>query len=249
MINSNKKNSSNIKKNNKFDCIFFDIGETLIDNQRIIEASANSAFMKLETMGFLRDSKTWKDKYLKLHSGPMYLYSSVELAKKIFKDNQASNMKLIGLFLTYFRQNVNRNLRPKKSMLSMFETLKSFKKGIGVISNGFTNEQLEQLVRLKIIKFIDICLISEDVGIRKPSRKIFEIAASLAKTPPSKLLMVGNSFHDDLLPAKEVGFKTMLLKNDFDYPSDFRRLDYIDYVAKSFSDVVEVCCSRSSNID
>lgn len=55
---------------------------------------------------------------------------------------------------------------------------------------------------------------SQDVRVRKPDRRIFEITARKAGCPLDELLHVGDSLRNDVLGANEAGARSVLLNRD-----------------------------------
>ena len=55
---------------------------------------------------------------------------------------------------------------------------------------------------------------SAAVGIRKPDPTIFRLAIERLGIPPQKILVVGDSMKNDILPAKQCGCQTCWLKGD-----------------------------------
>ena len=52
---------------------------------------------------------------------------------------------------------------------------------------------------------------ADDHGIRKPDRRLFEIAAGLAAIPPDRLVMVGDSLTSDVVGAQSAGWRGVWL--------------------------------------
>ena len=60
-------------------------------------------------------------------------------------------------------------------------------------------------------------ILSHDVGVRKPSRTLFNTAAEAfarQDIEPSEVLYVSNRWPDDLTIAKQIGFRTALFAGD-----------------------------------
>jgi HAD superfamily hydrolase (TIGR01549 family) len=100
----------------------------------------------------------------------------------------------------------------KGEIKSVFEYL--FKKGkrLGVISNGRTVDLYSVLELLKIRKYCDFTLSSEEFGIEKPDKRIFNHMLKLFKIPAKKALYVGDDPVRDVAPAKTLGMKAILCK-------------------------------------
>ncbi|MGO2324017.1 pyrimidine 5'-nucleotidase [Vibrio casei] len=83
---------------------------------------------------------------------------------------------------------------------------------IGIITNGFTDLQAIRLARTGMDSYIDQVIISEEVGIAKPDSIIFEHALQRAGNPcKSKVLMVGDNLHSDILGGINFGIETCWL--------------------------------------
>lgn len=85
---------------------------------------------------------------------------------------------------------------------------------MGVITNGFTLMQQPRLEVTDTAKFFDLLVISEEVGVSKPSSGIFANAfAQMQKAEPKPLhkadiLMVGDSLTSDILGGNNFGIDT-----------------------------------------
>ncbi len=82
---------------------------------------------------------------------------------------------------------------------------------LGVITNGFSDIQREQLRTLQLESYFDHIVISQELGAWKPSSKIFRYALSQASTKPSKALMVGDTPEHDIATPKKLGMHTCLV--------------------------------------
>ncbi|MBO0451407.1 HAD family hydrolase [Candidatus Enterococcus murrayae] len=81
---------------------------------------------------------------------------------------------------------------------------------LGIITNGYTKRQNLKLNALEINKIIPFenILISENVGIEKPDRRLFDQMAQILKNEPKELLYIGDSYKNDVLGAKQAGWQT-----------------------------------------
>lgn len=80
---------------------------------------------------------------------------------------------------------------------------------LGLLSNG--NSYPERCGLEGRFAFV---VFSQDVRVRKPDRRIFEIAAQKADCPLDKLLHVGDSFENDVMGAHGAGAKTVWLNRE-----------------------------------
>ncbi|MBV4412404.1 pyrimidine 5'-nucleotidase [Enterobacteriaceae bacterium YMB-R22] len=94
---------------------------------------------------------------------------------------------------------------------SLLNALKG-KVKLGIITNGFTALQQIRLARTGLSDFFDVLIISEQVGVAKPDRKIFDYALMQMGNPPrERVLMVGDTAESDILGGMNAGLKTVWL--------------------------------------
>lgn len=76
---------------------------------------------------------------------------------------------------------------------------------IGILSNGFADTQHRKLRSGGIDRFVDITVLSDDIGVAKPDRRLFDHAASVAGEK-GKPLMVGDNPETDIAGALNAGW-------------------------------------------
>lgn len=84
---------------------------------------------------------------------------------------------------------------------------------LGIITNGPSAHQRMKLKQLGTQQWIPAnhIFISSEVGIAKPDPRIFSLAASITQSAPNEILYIGDSYQNDIVGAKGVGWKTMWL--------------------------------------
>ena len=83
---------------------------------------------------------------------------------------------------------------------------------LGIITNGFEELQDVRLEKTGLKKFFEQVIISEQVGVAKPDKKIFEYALGKMNNPSkSKVLMVGDTLQSDIVGGINFGIETCWL--------------------------------------
>lgn len=117
--------------------------------------------------------------------------------------------------------------------------LKRFYK-LGVIANQ--PEKLnERLAKFDVLKYFDLVVSSDDVGIVKPNPKIFMYALSQADCLPQEAVMVGDRLDNDIAPAKKLGFTTVRIMQGIcavQQPMDV--FSTPDYTVDNLAQLVEI---------
>lgn len=71
---------------------------------------------------------------------------------------------------------------------------------MGIITNGFRALQQKRLKHTQTEHFFEIVVVSEDVGVAKPDKRIFDYAfAQMENVDKSQVLMVGDTLESDIL--------------------------------------------------
>jgi putative hydrolase of the HAD superfamily len=93
---------------------------------------------------------------------------------------------------------------------------------VGLISNtgrSPASALRELLSRYGILRYFDSTIFSDEFGVRKPDRRIFEKAAQLLHADASKIVHVGDNPEADIWGAKQAGMRAVLL--EYPVPADF----------------------------
>ena len=174
----------------KWDWIFFDADETL----------------------FTFDSFTGLQR--------MFLDYSVTFTAEDFQDYQAVNKPLwvdyqngaiTSLQLQHGRFESWAERLKVEAAVSLLNAIRGNAK-IGIITNGFSALQQVRLERTGLRDYFDLLVISEEVGVAKPNKKIFDYALEQAGNPDrSRVLMVGDTAESDILGGINAGLATCWL--------------------------------------
>jgi len=95
--------------------------------------------------------------------------------------------------------------------------LKDQNKLVGLVCNtgltpGFGLRMF--LAREDVAKYFDLMLFSDEVGIRKPESKIFQIVIKRLKVEPSAIVHIGDNLKNDVWGAKNAEFKAIYLSTN-----------------------------------
>jgi HAD superfamily hydrolase (TIGR01549 family) len=85
---------------------------------------------------------------------------------------------------------------------------------IGVIANQSAGTE-ERLTKWGLMRLISICLSSAELGIEKPDPAIFRLALSRAECPAEEAVMIGDRLDKDIRPARLQGWRTIRILRGF----------------------------------
>lgn len=193
--------------------IFFDIGSTLVDESECYEARYRET-----TAGTDVSYQDFKDKVIKFAST---FYNPYKEAVKFF-----------GLQKTKWYKELEKPYSFTESVLS--ELSRKYK--LGIIANQSAGSE-KRLADWGISKYFDLVIASDEEGVEKPNPEIFKIALDRAECEPCNAVMVGDRLDNDIIPAKEIGMKTVWVKQAFaKYKPDS---DIPDYIINTLEEIVE----------
>lgn len=123
---------------------------------------------------------------------------------------------------------------------------------IGIITDYETEYQIEKLKKLDLLKHIDIIITSEEVGIEKPSYKIFEHVLNKMNLKNDQVIMIGDNYEKDIIGAKNMNIISywMTNKNDLnsnqfnDYKSLLNYLREIEFEINRLTNLSRFCGER-----
>jgi HAD superfamily hydrolase (TIGR01549 family) len=186
--------------------LFFDLGNTLISEERAWERRIQRLVSSLERYGRRRAIEEVRAAFRE---------ASEEFAPRLITGAIA---KLIDDLEC--RKLVQAEARYDKELESPYgdaeQTLRalSSRYRIGVIANQPAGTE-ERLTKWGLRPFISICLSSTEVGLEKPDPAIFRLALSQSGCEPEQAVMIGDRLDNDIRPARLLAWKTIRIAQGF----------------------------------
>jgi HAD superfamily hydrolase (TIGR01549 family) len=195
--------------------IFFDLGQTLIDecdfiryfDQRFLEL-LNGFGARIDQRNYLavRDSVI-RDRKIG-YGGVNELV--IETCKLLSPPGYGSVIE--ERLKPEIRQGRRQLFRVFKDAPETLRALESMNLRMGLIANQ-SEDVLDLLEASDLGKYFGVKVISSIVKIKKPDRRIFEMALEKAGRPPSGCVMIGDRLDTDICPANELGMITIRSTN------------------------------------
>ena len=117
---------------------------------------------------------------------------------------------------------------------------------IAIITDGIPIKQYEKILRLKIDKLIDLIVISDEIGIKKPNPELFNYCLKKFGVKGQETIYVGDRIDKDIIPANANKIYSVYLhrggkydnyKSDFKLQGDFKP-KYEIYSLKELFDII-----------
>ena len=200
--------------------LFFDVGSTLINENKAYEARIKSAIAGKDI--------SYQEFYDKMLS--------------YFRKNKKGDLEALsfyGLERPAWRTDLESLYPQTKEIL---EQLRQEYK-LGIIANQLPG--LEQ--RLKdfgILEYFDAIFSSADLGLAKPDPAIFRLALQKTNCLPHQAIMIGDRLDNDIVPAKRIGMKTIWIKQGFSSLAQVKNLEErADWIVEKLTDLLPILLS------
>ena len=111
---------------------------------------------------------------------------------------------------TYMQEQYRPEDRFFPGVPEMLQALRERGYRLGVLSNR-RKPFREYLEEARLAHYFDLILAAGEVGVWKPDRRIFDIAARRLRTPPQDIVYVGDNYFADILGAQQAGLFAVLV--------------------------------------
>ena len=172
--------------------IFFDVGSTLVDETKAYEHRILDAIEGTDV------------------TVEHFMEKRLYFARQNLKGD-LETIKYFGLKLTPWHSE-DETPYPDAEDILIYLRGKGYK--IGVIANQpiGTAGRLEEY---GLLRYVDVVAASAELGVAKPDKIIFNKALEMAGCTANESVMIGDRLDNDIIPAKELGMKTIWIRQGF----------------------------------
>ena len=194
--------------------LVFDVDDTLYEQIVPFENAFRSLFdIDIDMEKFYLLSRYYSDvKFEASRNGEMtmdeyHIYRIQEAAKDLgvyLTDEQALSMQ------KEYKKN-QQKLKMSDKTISILELAKKNNVKLGVITNDPSEHQWAKVDALGVEKWIprENIIISGDLGINKPDKRIFEVMQEKLQLGVESLYYIGDSLENDIVGANNAGWKSI----------------------------------------
>ena len=130
---------------------------------------------------------------------------------------------------------------PKEIQKALLDLRSKYKLGLLTNTDIFSISFVRN--KFNIENYFDQVIMSYDVGVVKPDKEFFQLLLNKLGVEPEECLMVGDNLYNDIVPAKELGMKTLLvdLKNRW----EGKGIETVDIRATSIEDFLNILLNQN----
>ena len=182
-------------------CLCIDLDDTLYNEVDYVLSGYKAIMMHLK--------KNKKIKIAKLPNKKEILANKKKHIQ-IFLNKNKVNYSSVKFLINILREHKPSIKIPKKNITKLALLKKNFKNLI-LITNGRSTTQRNKINSLNIKKYFNKILISDEIGIKKPNKKIY--TKIFQEYPNAKRVFIGDNLKIDLLTPIALNDKTIIIKN------------------------------------
>lgn len=225
--------------------ILFDIGDTLLGATQLQQSTLLETIQDLPAESWIITPEAFLRAYRQADSEPSldrelninHLYSDSVIIERAFA---LLSRPFSDIFLRIYRAKLRSKIQYDPNLVALMTTWRDCNIKLGIVSNGTSKEQREQLTLLGIIEFFDPILISQEVGILKPDPRIFLLAKEKWNLSPAEILVVGDRGDWEILGAKNAGMQSALTIQFVDLRNTISPTAQPNYIIKKLDELLRI---------
>ncbi|MGG2065085.1 HAD family hydrolase [Bacillus sp. S14(2024)] len=192
--------------------MIFDLDGTLLDRDCSLKLFIRDQYKRyINEFKHIREEQ-YVTRFIELdHRGYVWKDKVYQQLLQEYSISSVTWEQLLEDYITNFQHHCT----PFPHMEYVLQELKNRGLLLGMITNGFTKFQLLNIRALEIEKYMDIILVSEQEGLKKPQAEIFLRALERLRVSPEESVYVGDHPENDVIGARNIGMHAIWKKDTF----------------------------------
>jgi len=195
--------------NNKIKLVGFDLDDCLFDSTALSERARIKGIDAMIDLGLEIDRREAIKKIQDIvkeygsNFSKHYNYFIRRLNEfENYKISSNEKYKYIAAAVIAYHQEKIDSIKLYDDVKPCLEKLRSMGIKTAIISDGIPIKQYEKILRLKIDKLIDLVVISDEIGIKKPNPRLFDYCLKKFGVKGSETVYIGDRIDRDIVPAR-----------------------------------------------
>jgi HAD superfamily hydrolase (TIGR01662 family) len=217
-----------------FKVIIFDLGSTLLfskepwppifeqADQALVESLQRAGF-SLDAQTFSNEFKTFLDSYYSARGKGFIEKTTFSALSDLLKQKGIREVPpaVVRQALDAMYAVTQKNWYLEADAIPTLEILLQEGYRLGLISNTSDDENVQQLLdREGLRPLFEFIITSAGCGIRKPDKRIFQLAMDHFGTQPEQVVMVGDTLDEDILGANRMGIYSIWISRRAQPPEE-----------------------------
>lgn len=195
--------------------LFFDLDRTLWDFETNSRFALQYLYDDLKLGDTIDHFMHFHHTYIRINADLWNQYGNGKLTKEELRDNRfKKTLEYHGIHDDDLAKKMSEGyieLSPQQTALfpgavEMLDELRAEDYRLHIITNGFREVQHIKLAKSGISEYFDMVLCSEEIGVTKPHREIFQEAQRITECNTEHAIMIGDDFKADIIGALNAGW-------------------------------------------
>ena len=191
----------------KFAAVLFDLDNTLLDRDRTFRRFCET-FVASFFSGLPADRKRTIIEQIVIADRDGYR-NKEDMFAELRDALPWSRKPEIAELMEYYRKHYVHSSTLMDSAVELLDRCRGRGLKLGMITNGSNAIQYGKIDKLGLRRHFDYIVVSEEAGVRKPDRRIFEMALSELNVRAEEAVFVGDHPVNDIQGAADVGMQTV----------------------------------------
>ncbi|GGA25215.1 HAD family hydrolase [Psychrobacillus lasiicapitis] len=192
--------------------VLFDLDGTLLDRDASVKKFIDNQYERISNYVGHIPKKEYMNRFIELDCRG-YVWKDKVYQQLVYEYKLEIDWEyLLQDYISEFKH----HCVPFSNLHRMLKELKTNGFVLGMITNGFGQFQMDNIIALGIEKYFDVILVSETEGIKKPDPIIFERALERLNVAASQSVFIGDHPDNDVRASQSVGMKG-IWKKDFQW--------------------------------
>lgn len=198
--------------------VWVDLDDTVWDMRGNSELCLGELYAEEGIDRYFADKETWSRIYHEINLGLWQRYSRGEISRDYLRRERfASPLRLAGVgddeamrLSDYYDMVYLSRLGRKTGLVDGAREFLGYLKDrgyrLGVLSNGFREVQYDKMRSGGIDGYFDVVVLSDEIEVNKPDRRLFDYALSKAASGRRVNVMIGDNIETDIAGAVNAGW-------------------------------------------
>lgn len=210
----------------KIDWVWVDLDDTIWDFSANSLDALGQVYESEHLVEFFPTVDEWRERYLECNHSLWPLYNVGKITKeflmterfrRVLVEAGCAEERAVAMSAVLDREYLDRLGRLKRLVPGALELLRHLRRNgynIGVISNGFYEVQHRKMSSSGIGGMMDAVVLSDDIGVNKPDRRIFDYAVNKVSGSAGRSLIIGDNPDTDIAGGLGAGWHAVYFNRD-----------------------------------
>ena len=186
--------------------VLFDLDQTLLDRTASLAAFLQDQYRRFDRRLGQVSGAAWQARFISLDENG---YAHKSVVYPAILSEFGGDVAAADALLADYRECSCLHAQVFPGTIETLTALRLRGIKLGIVTNGETEFQTRNIRALHLHEFVDIVLISEHEGLRKPDPRLFARAAERLGIAPAACWFVGDNPKADILGAHAAGMKAV----------------------------------------